>query len=39
LLQQKKDRFAVFMVTHRQYLAQISNRVYILEDGKVAKVK
>jgi ATP-binding cassette subfamily B protein len=34
LLKQKADRFAVLMVTHRLYLADISNRIYRLEDGK-----
>jgi len=34
LLQRKKDNFAVLMVTHRQYIAEISNRVYLLENGK-----
>ncbi|MCL1822069.1 MAG: ABC transporter transmembrane domain-containing protein, partial [Prolixibacteraceae bacterium] len=34
LLERKKDRFAVLMVTHRQYLAEISNRVYRLENGR-----
>ncbi|MCL2413336.1 MAG: peptidase domain-containing ABC transporter [Bacteroidales bacterium] len=38
LLQNKKDRFATLMVTHRQYLAQISNKVYSLENGKVREI-
>ena len=39
LLQQKKDHFATLMVTHRQYLAEISNRVYTLENGKTKEIK
>jgi ATP-binding cassette subfamily B protein len=34
LLQQKVNQLAVLMVTHRTYLAEISNRIYYLENGK-----
>jgi ATP-binding cassette subfamily B protein len=33
LLQQKASQCAVLMVTHRMYLADISSRVYFLENG------
>ncbi|MDR0864765.1 MAG: ATP-binding cassette domain-containing protein, partial [Candidatus Symbiothrix sp.] len=35
LLQQKANQFAILMVTHRMYLAKISNRIYHLENGTV----
>ncbi|KAA6303542.1 MAG: Lactococcin-G-processing and transport ATP-binding protein LagD [Candidatus Ordinivivax streblomastigis] len=35
LLQQRVNQFAILMVTHRMYLAQISNRIYHLENGSL----
>jgi ABC-type transport system involved in cytochrome bd biosynthesis fused ATPase/permease subunit len=33
LLRQKANPCAILMVTHRMYLAKISNRIYYLENG------
>jgi ATP-binding cassette subfamily B protein len=33
LLQQRSHQLAILMVTHRMYLAEISNRTYFLENG------
>jgi ABC-type bacteriocin/lantibiotic exporter with double-glycine peptidase domain len=35
LLQKHKDQYAILLVTHRTHLASISDRVYVLADGKV----
>jgi ATP-binding cassette subfamily B protein len=38
LLKKRANQFAVFMVTHRMHLADISTRVYRLENGKVTQL-
>jgi len=36
LLKERADQFAILMVTHRMYLADISTRVYRLENGTIS---
>lgn len=38
LLQKKANCFATLMVTHRTYLANISNRAYLLRDGRTSEL-
>jgi ATP-binding cassette subfamily B protein len=35
LLQQKANHLAILMITHRTHVAKISNRTYLLEDGRL----
>jgi ATP-binding cassette subfamily B protein len=35
LLQKRKSQFATIMVTHRTYLSQSADRVYVLENGTI----
>jgi len=39
LLQNHKDQYSILLVTHRIYLANLSDRVYRLENGSCLQIK
>jgi len=39
LLQNRKDQYGILLVTHRIYLANLSDRVYRLENGSCLQIK